>query len=157
MAGRAVSAVFSAGSVDVGGGVSNTPHSDVCKGSITNIVSNRVGIVNTCVDYLKIRFDGSFEKGDPRWVKLWGILRVDPSLFVERSGASGYLHGFDIEEGLSWFWGGAFTKSAIGEETCLMVCSKIKDPCDVAEDVFLDTGTCFQNYKTRSRRKGGSR
>jgi len=120
MAGRAVSAVFSAGSVDVGGGVSNTPHSDVCKGSITNVVSNRVGIVNTCVDYLKIRFDGSFEKGDPRWLKLWGILRVDPSLFVERSGASGYLHGFDIEEGLSWFWGGAFTKSAIGEETCLM-------------------------------------
>lgn len=116
----AVKAVFSAGLADVVGGVSNTPHSNPPSSSLNNVVIKPLGFVNTCVDYLKVRFDGAFEPNAPRWQRLFRVLRVSPSAFFARNGASGYLHGFDVDEGLSWFWGGAFTASAVGEETSLM-------------------------------------
>lgn len=114
---KSVNAVFSANRV-LAGGVSNTPHSDIYVKSLVD--GKPLGFVNVCVDYLKVRFDGSFDKGSSSLRKLWSFLCVDPDCFVKGFGMSGYKSSFFVEEGLSVMYGGDFTRNKDGAETWLL-------------------------------------
>jgi hypothetical protein len=110
------------------GGVSNTPHSNIenrpvpLKGDDSESQKRMVDVpvVNTSVDYLKVRFSSSFSVSETKWEPLWKVLRVDPSVFKESHGGCFYILGVVIDEGTSFFWGGNYTKDADGNDTCLL-------------------------------------
>ena len=74
---------------------------------------------NCSIDYLKVTFVGEFNPSRAsykEWDELLRAYHVDPKVFVERPGASGYQRGYMFNEEMCVFAGGAFTKSA-GQDT----------------------------------------
>lgn len=75
-------------------------------------------MVQFCIDYLKVRFNGIFilsSHGD-----IWSALGLNEGLFSRIAGRSGYRDGFELDEGLFVFYGGEFTRNSSGEETWLL-------------------------------------
>lgn len=106
---KSVKSVFSPSRIDNVGGVSNTPCSRI-----------KDLFVNVCIDYLKVTFVGKFSlSGDSDISKLMDLLFIDTEKASMRNGASGYNKGYDLDEGLSVFYGGAFTQSD-GKDTWLL-------------------------------------
>lgn len=71
-----------------------------------------------CIDYLKVRFNGRFIAS--AHIRLWDLLLLDGSGFMEIPGRSGYRDGLLLDEGLFVFHGGEFTRNSSGEETWLI-------------------------------------
>ena len=95
-------------------GLSNTPPSR----EETKVAQTPLRF-NCCIDYLKFTFVGEFNPHKPSYKELEELLtayRIDPTLFQERRGCSGYERGYDFGVGLAVFAGGAFTASE-GRET----------------------------------------
>ena len=91
-------------------GVSNTPLTSLSR-------------TNVCIDYLKVRFNGSFHAEKPsgkEWDALIGAFRVDPRKFVMDKGMSGYERSYRYGESMVVMAGGEFTKNSVGEETFLI-------------------------------------
>jgi len=117
-----VKAVFASTSVDVGGGVSNTPHRVVVGCSGINYV-NKDGefqkVVHACVDWFRATFDldGPFSPSEHYWSELFRILRLDPKQSGECRAKDGYKEGRLLSEDTCFYSGGERTRSSLGNET----------------------------------------
>lgn len=87
-------------------GCSNTPH-----------ISPKF---NTCIDYLKFRFDTSYENEPSFFDRLLEILCVEKGESAECPGINGYTKRLDFGVGLSLWYGGTITKTAEGKKTTVL-------------------------------------
>ena len=88
------------------GGSSNTPHRKPC--------------FNTCIDYLKFRFDEGFDKDIAFFGKLLELLKVDVSSAHEEPGKNGYMKSKLLAIGTSIMYGGTITNTNDGQATTLL-------------------------------------
>jgi hypothetical protein len=88
------------------GGSSNTPHTKPC--------------FNTCIDYLKFRFDAGYDENFVFFAPILRILKVDLSNAQEEPGKNGYMKSRQIAIGTSLMYGGSITKTKEGLPTTLL-------------------------------------
>lgn len=88
------------------GGSSNTPHTKPK--------------INTCIDYLKIRFNVGYEKNPSFFEKLFKELGFNPDEFGREGVYNNYLHHLQMGVGATLAFGGTMTLTAKGEETTLL-------------------------------------
>jgi DNA relaxase NicK len=86
-------------------GMSNTP---------------RPASFNTCIDYLKVRFDWMYMDGDKEFAELFRILMIDEQQRTVKAGKNGYEVMFVYDEGLVLQFGGEHTRNALGQNTTLL-------------------------------------
>lgn len=75
---------------------------------------------NTCIDYLKMRFDWMYMKGNEQFRDLFRILLIDEDKYIVKPGSNGYEVMMVFDEGLVLQIGGETTKNALGNNTTLL-------------------------------------
>jgi len=103
---------------------------------------------NTCIDYLKVRFDWMYMDGNKEFDELFKILMIDPVKRENKAGSNGYEIMMVFDEGLVLQIGGEHTKNALGNNTTLLemqgkACRLFEDricsgfPFEVEEDLEM--------------------
>lgn len=108
-------------SVD-GAAVAEATQGVTCESTDARGSSNtpRPSSFNTCIDYLKVRFDWMFMDGDKQFEELFKILQIDPAKRDIKAGSNGYEVMMVFDEGLVMQIGGEHTKNALGMNTTLL-------------------------------------
>lgn len=75
---------------------------------------------NVCIDYLKVRFDGCFDKNDLKYKMLLTILGVKPDEFDGHIPVSGYKFTVVYDVNVFISWGGKYTALDDGTETTML-------------------------------------
>ncbi len=88
------------------GGYSNTPHTSPK--------------INTCIDYLKFRFDVGYGEQPGFFSKLFQVLAVEPEEFGKGGVFNNYLHHIKLGVGAILAYGGTLTINANGQNTTLL-------------------------------------
>lgn len=75
---------------------------------------------NTCLDYVKFRFNGEFDAYSDFFRNLLAVLKVKPTMYVEEHGNNGYEKKLVFEENVIFQVGGRTTRNRDGDETWIM-------------------------------------
>ena len=114
------------------GGCSNTPHRQLS--------------FNTCIDYLKFRFNHSYESEPSFFENLLKILKVDLTESAQLPGINGYTVKLELGPGLSLWYGGTITHNSFGQATTIL---ELKgEACRDYEE------RCYFKGETKSEEKG---
>ena len=88
------------------GGFSNTPHSSPK--------------INTCIDYLKFRFDEGYEDNPTFFERLFEVLKVDRETYSKGGIYNNYLKHLQLDVGTILAYGGTLTINSEGRPTTLL-------------------------------------
>jgi len=75
---------------------------------------------NTCIDYLKVRFDKPFQMTDLDFILLFDLLKLNINHVTMKRGGDNYEDTFAYDEGCCVMSGGDYTKNKDGKETCVL-------------------------------------
>jgi hypothetical protein len=121
---------------DFGGEAESTGASS-CERGMSNTPASCT--THCCIDYVKIRFDRSFDFADAAFQKLFKILKLDINGFLILPGFSGYETTYQWDEGVFISTGGNSTRCRIGEETSILemkghACRLFEERVSLADD-----------------------